>query len=65
MYRNPRKGGTYRKKLLEGHKNMLLFKEEAEFAESCQTAENSSAPQLLHLTGSYIHIAIPNYKHIM
>ena len=52
MYRNPKKGGTYRKKLLEGHKNMLLFKEEVEFAEDFPTVENSSAPQPLHLTGS-------------
>ena len=51
MYRNPRKGGTYRKKLLDGHQNMLLLKEEVEFAENYQTAENSSAPQPLHLTG--------------
>ena len=30
---------------------MLLYKEEVEFADDSQTAENSSAPQLLHLTG--------------
>ena len=34
---------------------MLLLKEEVDFAESHQTAENSSAPQPLHLTGSYIY----------
>ena len=50
-YRNPRKGGIYRKNLQEGHKSMLLYKEEVEFADYSQTAENSSAPQLLHLTG--------------
>ena len=41
-YRNPRKGGTYRKGLLEGHTKMLLFKGETE---SIKANENASIPQ--------------------
>ena len=37
-YRNPKKGGTYRKGLLEGHTKMLLFNGETEFIEANDNA---------------------------
>lgn len=46
MYRDPKKGGTFRKNLLMRNTNMLLFKGETEEPE----ANNTQVSQL-HFTG--------------
>ena len=45
MYRDPKKGGTFRKNVLMRHTNMLLFKGETE-----PEANNTQVSQL-HFTG--------------
>jgi len=49
MYRNPKKGGSYRKNLLAHHTNMLLFQGEIE-------TNNGHVTQQLHVKGT-MHIA--------
>lgn len=58
MYRNPKKGGAYRKKLIAGHTNMLLFEGEVESSNACIVAQpwRNKKTRMYISTSSYIYV---------